>query len=64
MFSARSLIAAVVTIVWAVTYGVSVLHPQFKPPPEVSTVMLVIVTWTFAVEARKRAKEPPDKGAR
>jgi 16S rRNA A1518/A1519 N6-dimethyltransferase RsmA/KsgA/DIM1 with predicted DNA glycosylase/AP lyase activity len=62
VFTPRSVIAVVVTVIWAVTYGLSIIRPQFRPPPEVSSVMLVIVTWTFATEARKRAKDPPRDG--
>lgn len=57
----RLIVAAIITFVWAVAYIVSVVHPATHPPPEISTVMIIVVTWLFAAEAGKFRKNGSDK---
>lgn len=51
--SLRTVIAIVVTVIWAIAYAISLVHPVTKVPPELTTVLLVIVTSLFASEARR-----------
>lgn len=54
MRNPRTFIGVVVTVVWAALYLRSILDPHFQPSPEVSPVMLVIVAWLFATDARRK----------
>lgn len=45
--------AVVVVLVWAVGYMYAVFDPRFQPSPLLSTVMLAIVGWLFAMDRRK-----------
>jgi hypothetical protein len=50
----RTFIGLVVTVVWAIGYLTAVVNPKFQPSPLISPVMLVIVTWLFATEVRRK----------
>lgn len=57
-------IAIVVTIVWAATYGRYVVVGGDSPPPELSGIMLAVVTGVLGSELRDtwRSRRPPDRG--
>lgn len=49
----RIAVAVVVTVVWTASYGKSILVTGAPtPPPELSGIMLGVVTWLFASAAR------------
>lgn len=53
-------VALTVTAVWAAVYLVDALNEKFSAPPEVSGVMLGVVTWLFGREIRERLKGEED----
>lgn len=57
----RILVASLVAVVWAVVYLASVLNPAVSAPPELSGVMLAVVTWLFGREFRDRFQEQRKK---
>lgn len=50
-------VACVVAIVWAVVFLASVFNPRVNTPPELSGVMLAVVTWLFGGAFREGLKE-------
>ena len=50
-------VAVLVAIVWAVIYMASVFDPNLNAPPELSGVMLAVVTWLFGREFKNTLKE-------
>jgi hypothetical protein len=53
----RIAVAVVVAVVWAVVYLAAVFsHGSIHAPPELSGVMLAVVTWLFGSEIRKQMK--------
>lgn len=65
MTAFRVTIAIIVTAVWAVVYLATVFNPNVHAPPELSGVMLGVVTWLFGSEFRKaqRARQRLKKAA-
>ena len=61
MPSLRTAIAIVVTVCWACSYLVALVNPSFHPPPELTTIMLVIVTYLFASDAIKKNGKNSEK---
>jgi hypothetical protein len=53
----RILIASLVAVVWAVVYLASVFNPSVNAPPELSGVMLAVVTWLFGRAFRDGLKQ-------
>lgn len=53
MNALRILVAVLVTAVWVAVYTASVLNPNFHAPPEVSGIMLAIVTYLFGKSLRE-----------
>lgn len=47
MNALRILVAVLVTVVWVAVYAASILRDDFSAPPEVSGVMLMVVTYLF-----------------
>lgn len=62
MFSLRSTVAVIITVVWALMYLVALFKPNVIPLVNaVSPIMLVMVTWLFAVQAlANRNKDDKD----
>lgn len=58
----RVTVAIIVTLIWAAGYTVAIFDRTFSPAPELSGVMLAVVTWLFGAEVRKalsdRASDP------
>lgn len=58
----RVIVASVVTVIWAAGYTVAIFDRTFSPAPELSGIMLAVVTWLFGAEVRKalsdRASDP------
>jgi hypothetical protein len=52
----RMFFAVLVAIVWASVYTVSIIDRTFSAPPEVSGIMLAVVTALFGSEIRERLK--------
>lgn len=50
-------IAGAVTIIWTATYGRYVIAGGLAPPPELSAVMLAVVTWALGSELRDVVKK-------
>lgn len=57
-------VAALVTVVWAVVYLASVFNPSISAPPELSGVMLAVVTWLMGSAYRKGMQEKVRNTAR
>lgn len=53
----RIVIATTVALVWAVVYLATVFNPKISAPPELSGVMLAVVTWLFGRAFREGLKE-------
>jgi hypothetical protein len=49
----RILVALLVTIVWVGVYATAIFRPDFSAPPEVSGVMLMVVTYLFGRALRE-----------
>lgn len=47
MNALRIVVAVLVTSVWVGVYAASIFRPDFSAPPEVSGVMLAVVTYLF-----------------
>jgi hypothetical protein len=47
-------IAVLVTVVWAAGYTISFVNHSFTAPPELSGIMLAVVTWLFGSEIKKK----------
>lgn len=60
----RILIASLVALVWAVVYLASVFNPDVNAPPELSGVMLAVVTWLFGRAFREGLKTRAREAAR
>jgi hypothetical protein len=52
----RIAVALVITVVWACGYLLAVFDHNFQPPPEISGIMLICVTWLFGSEFRRRTR--------
>lgn len=63
MSALRIGIAILVTIVWAVVYLAAVFSHRYTAPPELSAVMLAVVTWLFGTEIRKQVHRQAEKVA-
>jgi hypothetical protein len=50
----RIAIAVVVTAIWATGYTIAFFDRSFETRPEVSGIMLAVVTWLFGSEIKKR----------
>jgi hypothetical protein len=48
--------AIVITIIWATAYLMSFFNPDLHAPPELSGIMLAVVTWLFGTEIKNRLK--------
>lgn len=57
MNALRIVIACLIAGVWAVVYLASVLNPKISAPPELSGVMLAMVTWLFGRAFREGLKQ-------
>lgn len=54
MSQLRIAVAILITLVWAVVYLASVFsYGRINAPPEISAVMLAVVTWLFGTELRR-----------
>lgn len=60
----RIVIATLVAIVWAVVYLASVFVPTVNAPPELSAVMLAVVSWLFGSAFREGFKRSARDAAR
>jgi hypothetical protein len=49
----RIVVAVLVTAVWVAVYAASIVRPGFSAPPEVSGVMLAVVTYLFGRALRE-----------
>lgn len=49
--------AIVVIVIWATGYIIAFYDRTFTPPPEVSGIMLAVVTWLFGSTLRDAAKK-------
>lgn len=62
MSALRIGIAMLVAVVWAVVYLAAVFSGgRFGAPPELSAVMLAVVTWLFGTELRKQVRKQADR---
>lgn len=60
----RTIIACVVTVVWAATYIAAILVPDFQPRIEVNAVMLLVAGYFFSsgiVRGNKDKKNGTDE---
>lgn len=53
MNALRIAVAVLVTLVWVGVYVASIVRPDFSAPPEVSGVMLAVVTYLFGRALRE-----------
>lgn len=57
-------VACIVALVWAVVYLAAVFNPNLHAPPELSAVMLGVVTWLFGRAFRDGINERARTAAR
>jgi hypothetical protein len=50
----RIAVAVLVTLIWAAGSTVALFDRTFTPSPEVSGIMLAVVTWLFGSEIKSR----------
>lgn len=55
------MVASVILVVWAVAYLSAVFsHGKTSAPPEISGIMLVVVTWLFTSSALRELRKKND----
>jgi hypothetical protein len=53
-----NVIVVVVTIVWVISFAVSIFSPIYKPDPQINVIFMGIVGGSLALKA-KRKEDPP-----
>lgn len=53
----RIAIAMIVTVVWAISYAVSIVNHHYHPPAEINGVMLLVAGFFFATGIREQAHQ-------
>lgn len=57
-----NVIIVIVTLVWVVSFGVSLFSPVYKPDPQINVIFMGIVGGSLALKARKGSGDDAPKG--
>jgi hypothetical protein len=57
----KSVVAGVITAIWAALYIRKIIDPTFPVPPEVTGVMLLAAAYLFNRDFRKKLRDKADE---